>query len=971
MNHFLKDVAQDIINKKYNLNDTCFIVPNKRTDTFFKKNYASILGKAEWAPKIFTIEIFLSRLAKLKNTDKLQLIILLYKIARKIFSQDSNNLLENYSFDKFYSIAEIIINDFNDIDNYLIDPEYLFKNIKDLQEIDLYYYQLPEYYRELLKEFWMSFSLEKTSQEKLKFLAIWEKLPAIYKEFNNMLINKKIAYSGLVNKHIKYLIDNNLLNTNNYKNYIFIGFNALNKAEKYIFNFFAEKLNAKFYWDYDEFYTNDKKQEAGMFMRENIFKFPNQIKIKQNNIENNNSEIQFIGVPLNVGQAKNINEILNSLEKKDPEYYNKTAIILTDETMLFPILHSLNQNIPDINITMGYPLKDTILYSLLINYIEIQEHTTIYKQNNILFYHKDIIKILKNPNVWNKIPELANAIINLLIEKNKVYTDYKFFADYKNDFLNIIFQPVILTDKPTNNLLNNILNILFAIFEKNTINNIENEYIYQVYTQVKRLKDTIEQQHEEELFNLNISIRLIKQIFANIRIPFDAEFEKGLQIIGLMETRNLDFENIIIVNANEGTLPNEHKKQTFISDTIRIAFELPSIKQQDAIFAYLFYRLFQKSKNIFILYNNITGNNNGEISRFLQQLKYETKLNIVEKQFKDTLKPNTINKIEIHKDQDIINALNIYIKEYNQNNKKFSASAINTYIDCSLKFYFKYIANLKPKQNIEEEINQITFGNLLHTALEYIYLKLAENKNSKLIEHTDFVFLFQNVENAIEYAFKQHYKTEENIKFAFENTNIIVKDVLIQYIKNILHLDKNYAPFEIIDLEQKNGYYKDMEINANQQNFNITIWGVFDRIDKKNNVYRIVDYKTGTTEKSFSSTEELFDTENTNRQTAILQILLYSEIYQNKLNSKDNNIIPAIYNIRDIIKKDFIPNIVFKKDTKNKIIIDNLQLPIILKEFNANLKSLISKIFDPNIPFSQTTNENICKYCDYNQICNK
>jgi len=975
MKPFLYEVAQDIINKQYNLNTTCIVLPNKRTGSFFKKYYGELIQKSSWSPNIFTIDSLFKKFTHINSPDKLTLIIILYDIAKKVFNQSENKeYFANYTFDKFYGIAEIIINDFSDIDNYLIDADYLFRNIKDIQEIDIFYFQLDDNLKELLREFWLSFSIEQRSAEKQKFLILWEKLPEIYNQFTKVLLDKKLAYSGLRNKYLKLLIDKNEINTNQFSTYIFVGFNALNKAEKYIFNFLQKQGKAKFYWDSDTYYIDDKKQEAGFFMRPNLDLFPDELKSRKDNISKNPKKVEIIGVPMQVGQAKSLETILYNLQQQDKEYYNKTAIILADEHLLFPVLHSLPNSIPSINITMGYPLKDTTLYSLLINYIELQEFAINKKQKKTVYYFKDVIKVLKHPDVWQKIPELGSLIINHLEEKNKIYIDYQYFIDYKNKFLELLFSPVFLTESPTISLLTNILNILFYIFEKKEEQNIktlENEYIYQVYVQIKRLRDIIEKEGINIDFGLNITIKLLQQIFSTVRIPFTGEHSGGLQIMGLMETRNLDFENIIILSVNEGVLPDTGRKPTFISDSLRIAFDLPILKFQDSIFAYFFYRLFQKSRNVTILYNSIIGNNNGEISRFVQQLKFESGFDINEKQFKQELKPHLKKNISIEKDDKILSSLKSYLQDSNQTKKQFSASAINNYIDCSLKFYFKYVASLKQKMEIEEEITPMTFGTILHSTIEKLYNDVANQKNSKTIESSDFEYLYQNIEKFTEQAFKDYYKTEEDLNFNFEGTNIIVKDVVMIHIKNILKIDKLHAPFQIIDLEQEYGYNMNIEIEVENTKQNAVIWGVFDRIDIKNNINRIIDYKTGSVEKSFSSVEELFNSANVNRQTAIFQMFYYSLIYSRKLINFDNNLIPAIYNIREMIKDDFKPDIIFKKDKKTKFAIDNYQLPLILNEFEQHLKLKISEIFDTNIAFSQTQNENICEYCDYKLICNK
>lgn len=974
MKPFLYSVAQDIINK-YDIPDNfCIIFPNKRTSTFFKKYYAEIIKKSSWSPNIFTIDNFIKKISGISTLEKNQLLIELYLVAKDVFNKTKENQFFNYfTFDKFFSIGEIILNDFNDIDNYLLEAKDIFRNIKDIEEIDLYYNYLSEYHKEILREFWLNFSIEKRSEEKQKFLALWENLPEIYNTFTKKLIDRKKTYGGLRNRYTANLIKQHKISTEDFSSYIFVGFNAMNKAEKQIFKYFKQQNKAIFYWDFDNYYINDIKQEAGFFMRENLENYPEQLTEIKDFINNTNKNVQLIGVPLQIGQAKAISKILCELKNNDENYYNKTAIILADEHFLFPVLHSLPNNIPSVNITMGYPLKETTIYSLIIDYIQIQNNAFSFKEANNQFYYKDVKKILLHPEIQPITKNISTQIIKEIDEKNKIFLNYDFFNNFKIKVFELIFFPVSKSENPVNLLLTNILNILYIIFNKPTKNNvkkIENEYIYQVYIEIKKLRDLIETNSKKVDFSFNISIKLLKKILSSIRIPFSGEHSEGLQIMGLMETRNLDFENIIMLGVNEGILPDTGRKPSFISDNLRIAFDLPVLKFQDSIFAYFFYRILQKAQNIRLLYNTIIGNNNGEISRFIQQLKFETKLKIVEKQFKQELKPSLTNSIIIKKDEKILQTLASYISNENLQSKHFTASSLNTYIDCPLKFYFRYIAGLKPKKEIEEEITPATFGNILHFAIEKLYLDFTNKKNNKLIEFHDIELLINNLELYIEKAFKNYYQIPENQKFNFEGTNIIVKEVVYEHLKNILKIDSLYAPFQIVDLEQEKGYIVDIETVVNSKPKNVSLWGIFDRIDFKNNIYRIIDYKTGSVEKSFSSVEELFNPKKNNRQTAIFQLFYYSYILKSKDKNFRKNFYPGIYNIREMVKTSFSPEIIYKPDKNKKLDLDCLLLDELLNEFESYLSELISNIFDTSIDFTQTVNNNNCNYCDFKIICN-
>jgi len=975
MQPFLYEVAEDILINSPELTNYCIVFPNKRTSAFFKKYYVDIQKKSTWAPNIFTIDSILKKISGINTLDKNTLLIDLYTVSKEVFAESQNSeYFGYYTFDKFFSIGEIILNDFNDIDNYLIDAKDLFRNIKSIEEIDLYYNYLTEEQKHILREFWLSFSIEKTSDEKQKFLLLWEKLPEIYDRYSKFLLSKKATYGGLRNRYITKLINTNQLNTNHFSKYIFVGFNALNKAEKALFKHLDNNKKAIFYWDYDNYYINDIKQEAGFFMRDNLKDYSNHYQQNKDLIKNHKNEINVIGVPLQVGQAKIINSILSELKNKSDDYFNDTAIILADEHLLFPVLHSLPNDIPAINITMGYPLKETTLYGLLIDYIQIQQNTASNKKSQTLFYYKDVIKILKHPEIWAISSTISELIIKDIEQKNRIYITTQYFFDYKNDLLNLIFTPVYTTENPVISLLNNMLNILFVIFNKignEAAKSIENEYIYQVYVEIKKLKDLFDNNKSKVDFNLNISIKLLKQILLAIRIPFTGEHSDGLQVMGLMETRNLDFKNIILLNVNEGVLPDTARKPSFISDNLRIAFQLPVIKFQDSIFAYFFYRLLQRAENIYLIYNSIIGNSNAEISRFVLQLELESGLKIEKKQFKQKLTPFLNKSISICKNEQILSYLSSYLTDTNLTKKHFSASALNTYLDCKLKFYFKYIALLKLKQEIEEEISPVTFGIILHYAIEKLYSDYLEKKQNKLIEQNDFVFLNTQVENYTEKAFKNYYQISDNSKFKFEGTNIIIKDVVETHLRNILQTDSKYAPFKIIDLEQKFGYNAHIEVNINQNLKYASLWGVFDRIDFKDELYRIIDYKTGSTEKIFNSIESLFNPLNNSRKTAVFQMLYYTFILTQKFENYKGKILPGIYDIRTMSGNNFNPNLFYKPDRDTNLEVDSKVIEELLPEFETFLSNLISEIFNIEIDFIQTENQNSCTYCDYKQICSR
>ncbi len=966
---FLKQVAQDIINKQNELQKFCLVFPNKRTDVYFKKYFAQIIGKSSWAPETYTIENIIKRHTLLRSPDKLSLLFELYEIFKNYFSKKNTDFFKDFTFDKFFPTGEIILRDFNEIDNYLINVKDLYQNIESFEKIDFNLSYFSEEQKEALKEFWQNFSIEKASDEKDRFIELWNALPQIYKNFTSKLLSKNLAYNGLRSRYLAKKITANEVSFDLYDSYIFIGFNALNKAEKTLFGHLHKIGKAKFYWDYDNYYINDNKQEAGLFLRDNLKVFPDEFKNGHSNLLSSDKKVNIIGVPLEVGQAKTVPTIFDNLniDFADEKKLEKTVIIIPDEEMLFPVLHSIPAEIQSVNVTLGFPLKDTNLYALLKNWLQLQNSFQIRKK----YYYKDVLGIINHPSISDKLGELSKKISQHIESVNMVHIMPSYLLAYKNELLDLLFSP--LSKDAHVDFLTSILNILFTIFnkslkevEKDTMQTLENEYIYQVYLQIKRLKEVIENTTSID-FNTSLIIKLLNQVINSIRIPFTGKTIDGLQVTTLMETRNLDFENVIILSMNEGIIPEKSQSSSFISQTMRLAFDLPLAKFQDAIFAYFFYGVIQRAKNVTLLYNNTTGssNANGELSRFVQQLIYETDLNITHKQFKQELIPVKNKKITIYKNDTILSALKSYFIENERSEKQFSASGINTFIDCSLRFYFRYIAQIKQSEAVEEEISPLTFGNILHNTIEKLYSDYLENKKSDFIDKQDIPKIKKLVNEYVTKAFKEEYNLQEEQQFQFEGTNIIIRAAIIKNIENILKIDKKYAPFKIIDLEEKYGYTAEIEVDINEnETRKIGLRGVFDRVDEKDGIRRVIDYKTGSVKKKFKTIEGLFMSENATRNRTVLQALFYGLIMKQKFGNSDFK--PGIYDIRGMVKKDFLADLVY-----DKIIVEPDNLAKILNEFENHLSDKFSELFNKEIPFTQTENTRNCEYCAYKGICGR
>lgn len=966
MKSFLEETAQDIIKKhKSRLSRVCFVFPNKRTKLFFRKYYSGLIGKTSWAPDMLTLRQVVRKFSGFEEPDKLSLIYDLYDVYNKI-----DNALK-YNFNDFYRLGEVLINDFNEIDSWLVNPDEIYKNLKDIHDIENYFDWLDDDKKETLKNYWKNFSDDKTSPEKEKFSSFWKLLPIVYKEYTNILKSRKIGYNGLIFRTVSQLIDANSLNTNKYEKYIFIGYNALNKSEEKLISFLKDNNKAVIYWDTDAYYHNNKQQEAGDFLRKN---FKN-LKIKDypipDNFNKQNKNIDIIGVPLEVGQAKIIPKILK--EYKVDKSGENTAIILSDEHLLFSVLHSLPPHIEKINVTMGYPLKATSLFNLLKQYIKL--HTNLQRNKTGLFYYKDVVSLLKHPLILHLSKDNSEELISEIEEKNMVYikSEYIFENSDNNQIINLIFQK-LSSDNQEDNLLANLLNLLYFLFNKDknesgkNIQTVENEFIYKAYTAIKRFREVVINRNIK--LKLKLMSELLNQIVDAQQVPFTGDAVDGLQLMGVLETRNLDFENLIILGVNEGNFPAVSNSPTFISQSIRYAFDLPLIKYQDSVYAYLFYRLLQRAKNITLVYNNIINDSNaGEMSRFLMQLINETNLKITHKQLNQNLVPAKSEPIVIPKNDEIINTLKDYIYTSGNCKRRLSASAINTYIDCPLKFYFQYVANLRKPDEVEEEISHAAFGTILHDSLENIYKDIESVKNSNVINIDDFRNLDKKIPTYIEKSFKDYYEHRTD-DFIFKGNQIIIKEVLAKYVSSVLEIDKKHAPFEIVSLEEKYGYKSEIDAEINGKIRKIGIRGIIDRVDKKDNIYRVIDYKTGKADKTFNGVPKLFDPENKNRNKHILQTFLYSYLFIDINSPLKIDVVPCIYDVRTMNRPNFKPYLDLKVG-REIIEVNSEMLKELMPDFKTELSYTISELFDTDIPFTQTNNEKICEWCNFKTLCSK
>lgn len=956
MVYFLQEVAKHVYqNHREELPQLNIVFPGKRARLYFNRYLTQLTDKPVWAPRYYSITELMQNLSGLMPGDPLSLVFDLYEVYKDITRTAE-------TFDSFYFYAEMLLADFDDIDKYLIDAKDLFRNLASLKNIDNYFNYLTEKQIEAIRHFWNTFETAHLPADQQDFLNLWQVLNKIYQQYNTLLTDKGLSYEGQAYRKVAEMLGAGDDSRISQGKYIFVGFNALNTCEKHLFRFLKRNKEAAFYWDTDEYYMNNRIHEAGYFLRDNVKEFPAPPGFDcKSSLTDKQKSIQLVSVPSNVGQTKIIPSCIDDFPK-DPDFGN-AAIILADENLLVPVLHSLPDDIAEFNVSMGYPFRQTPVYALIELLLDLQRGFKNIK-GEPAFYHKHVLALINHQYFIRLYPEELHRLTDLITKGNRFYITEKELNP--NEFLKIIFQKTKKITALPDYLLD-VLHILLEARESGSKDEgsqgmLQKEFIFQVMLYLNRLKDILQNTKLE--FSESTFRRLLRKVLQQISVPFSGEPLTGLQVMGILETRTLDFENLVILSMNEGIYPKSGNVPSFIPYNLRYGFGLPTIEHQDAIFAYYFYRLIGRAKNIVLVYNSkADGMFTGERSRFLHQLFYESVFTVKEKEYALEVKPVKTKPIRVKKNEAILSVLEKYQDE---DGHYLSPSAINAYIDCPLKFYFRYIAGLKEPDEVKEEIDSAVFGRLLHISMN----KLYEPFERRLITGTDFDSILNQQDKirlAVDEAFSEEYfkskKSGDSLNFLGRNR--IIREIITRYVQQILQVDKRYAPFQVISLEKKYGIT--VPVKLNDREAQIRVGGVIDRIDRKEGVTRILDYKTGRDRLDFKGIDTLFTAPYKNRNKAVLQTILYGLIYRDI--DKSSQVKPALYLIQQIFSSGFSWDIIVKDNGKKNIPVHAVE-PY-AEIFYMHLKEVLTDLFDTGSDFIQTEDAETCRQCPYAGICHK
>ena len=962
MRSFLSELAEQLYIKYGRDISKCTILfPSRRARLYFAQALSEVIPNGiGWSPKYSTIDELMSSITTLQLVDKLRLVAELHTIYSKYHKED---------FDDFYHWGELLIADFDMVDKYMVDAEKLFKNVADIKEIEADTSYLTKEQKEYLSRFWKTVNhVGNIDEQKEYFLKIWRSLPDIYREYKAHLRKLGFGYTGMIYRDAAERIKSANSPLLPDGRYVVAGFNALSNCEKVLFTHLKRVYNADFAWDYSDYYYNSEEQEAGRFMRQNVKDFPPTLDISHDDFRVSKPKLHVASTTTSVAQCSYVSQILEQIATKDkngkPQPLDRnTAIILTDENLLMPLLYALPEwakgvtedNKEGVNVTMGYPLRSTFAYSFVERLLELQSHSGT-KDGVDTFYYTDVDGLISHPYIADRAQEAVSEI-------RKRIVDEKLYHIPQSMLLKIpLAEELFVVQNSALDLLAYVIRVFSKLLSLEiTQDEINIEYMLRIRTSLHQLRNIVESCGIELTAKLCIS--LIRRHLQSVRIPFEGEPLEGLQIMGILETRNLDFKNVIVLSMGESNFPgNKISDNSYIPYSLRFAYNMPTQEHHQGVYAYYFYRLIERAENVWMIYSSTADEKgSGEPSRYIRQLQYESGVPI---NFVKVVAPvNVIRQgtISIPKDKRALEALS----EYTSREKTLSPTALSAYVQCPLRFYYRYIAKVKVLDSLEEGLDDRGFGNIFHKAAERLYTKLVDKQNTlyHLQQISD-----DEIAEAADYGIAKEYFGCETLQaHHLSGEMVIVRKIIIRYLKhNLLAYDIANHNFTVDKLEY--AFSHPFTFESAGQSLTVLLEGRADRIDRLDeNTLRIIDYKTGEQHLHFSGFEKLFNGTAAQRVSNTINTLMYAMIASEKYNC---DVQPALYYLRDMHDMEYSPLLIEGKGVGVRPV-PIVKYSNIAPQFESQLFSTLGKMFDPAEPFCQAEDENSCNYCDFSTLCNR
>lgn len=928
---FLRLVAEDIHSRfSEDLADVAIIFNNKRPITYLKKHLSEVYGKAIWSPQFFTIQEFFKQATQASEVSQLTQFFYLFELHNALLAEEG---AEAETLEEFYPIAEIILSDFGQLDYELVNIEHIYMELYDSTKIDLAFQHFTAEQQHFIKQFWQSFSIAGHTGLQQRFLKLWRRLPTLYKRFKDRLASEKqLNYPTLY----RNLVEGKVANPDfakRYKRILFVGFNALNNAEVYLFKKWQEELGALFYFDADAYYLDDQQQEAGLFIRRNIQRHAlhNALGESTNVIGNRHTDVHLYAASGKNSQTKLLHDVLKAQEVDRNE---TSAILLADESLLVPLLQSL----PDVkpNITTGYPLVQSPIFGLIDLWLEVQEDISHARKQKISFQH--IETFVNHPLSKISVAE-RTKLLNELAEK-QLFEIAISDISISSSILPHFFRPLAKEQKLIPTLVHLLDSVLVAIGEQDRISQIDSNLLVETKKVLHQLQLGIDAIAPTSVL---FQIGLIRKAITPINSAIEGDPLDGLQIMGLLESRCLNFDRVYILGANEGILPKTANSPTFLPNSLRIAYGLPILENQDALSAYLFYRHFQYSEGLHMFYNSLVSeSSSGEESRFVKQLQFESKFRFIQHIQQQPIRfQDPGEALVIAKEGEVWEKL---WTSFVQQRKKLSATALTTYLQSPLQFFLKHVADIKEPPTITQEFEMNRLGTVIHQVMETIftpYTGLTTWTDSKVLRDR-----IPQIDSLLVQEIGQQYLTEFHELDELNSMQRIMHKIASEYIKMYLSYDiENYRAFRIIELENDEDYTLDFPINIDGKTESIRLFGIIDRVDEVVTAdgqvkRRIVDYKTGGDSVLFRNLDVVFCANTANK--ALVQTLFYSYVFETVTQTQDLE--PHLYVARKMREEGTL-------FSSNKELLSGEELRAVKAQFVQFLRSTLEEIFDRNIPF--------------------
>lgn len=1027
---FLDTIAQAYIENFDDLSDFCFVFPNKRAGTFFRRALSQQLGpRVMLAPEIASISDFVEKLSGLETASRIDQLFRLFNIYRSNknllpANGKSDDILE---FDSFRSWGEILLSDFSEVDQYAVDASALFANVSDYREISSNFLTdeqlevLERYFGykpsiDEVERFWKSYAHASDSKEiKQRFIYLWQSMATLYDALNENLESDGLATQGRIYLKALENVREKGRELTDYRKIVFVGFNALSTTEALLFEalrkaggYYADEKEAfvDFYWDATGPVLESEESEASLFLRLNRRNFPSpewaQRWLDLNRKPDMPDKIRVIASPSNAAQTKiavkslydifrwnvtdeesegDIAEGEETAYGTDAEDYEEikeedVAIVLPDENLLLPMLYALPHELKNVNLTMGYPLRLTSLASFLhhLRMLHTRSHVSA---DDVTFFHEDVKALLSHPFTHALLGSGTVASINSeIVRTHQFQVSLKWFQN-KAGGIGAFPLDVKEFGGGTSGAIKYIDNVLVRVDEKLAGKNdgviksrIDRSHIATYRDALRRLEQSATEQKIE--MGLGGVFYMVDKLLSGEHVGFEGEPLKGLQVMGLLETRALDFKHLIILSMNDQVMPRKARRATFIPDSLRRGYGLPYSNYQERLFSYYFYRMISRVDSVTLIYDARSGEGvrSGGESRYLTQLRYlyakDRQPDYYKYQFLIT--DGRLSPVPLKKTPEMMAKIKEYARE--GSGKNLSASSLRRYGECPIRFYYEVVEGIRTEDEDTEFINVITQGNVVHDTMLSIYFpeELQRKYLEKRIRITpEFLDDIINGKNrgkikalVRRYINRHHYhKTDAELDTPLEGAALMIAEHLTEMVTDILRYDRNLAPFdlaggEMADLlrwQYDDGKYVNMK-------FAIDRLDILHPDDANGGEWRIIDYKTGGSHIDAKSFEEIFN--GTYNARNMLQLLLYANLL-NQYTGEDRDVRVAIYSVGELTKTGETPAKICNKRLKSHKEIN--------ETFVETLNGMIRELMDPDKDFMPAQDEGNCKYCILRDLC--